>query len=77
MECRKPKKAWYDQSACIRTLNKGDTVLVLFPTSSNMLVAQWQGPYKVCDQAGGNSELFDQHAQSSEEGKTVSHKYVV
>ena len=53
---QKVQKAWYDMSARVRTLNKGDTVLVLLPTSSNTLVAQWQGLYKVTKQAGGDSE---------------------
>ncbi|KAL5473231.1 hypothetical protein EMCRGX_G027688 [Ephydatia muelleri] len=34
----------------LETLNEGDMELVLLPTSSNALIAQWQGPYKVTKQ---------------------------
>lgn len=41
------QKTWYDQNARDRTLQEGDMVLVLLPTSFHKLSAQWQGPYKV------------------------------
>ena len=58
---QKAQKAWYNQSARIRTLNNGDLVLVLLPTSSNTLVAQWQGPYKVIKQVGTVNYLINMH----------------
>ena len=39
------QKTWYDQNTRDRELKPGDEVLVLLPTSSNKLLAQWQGPY--------------------------------
>ena len=39
------QKAWYDQTAREREKGPGEEVLVLLPTSSNKLLAQWQGPY--------------------------------
>ncbi|KAL5497626.1 hypothetical protein EMCRGX_G014134 [Ephydatia muelleri] len=55
-KAQQSQKAWYDQTARDRTLNEGDLVLVLLPTSSNTLIAQWQGPYKVTKQTSYWSE---------------------
>lgn len=41
------QKYWYDRNARETTLEPGERVLVLLPTSSNKLLAQWQGPYMV------------------------------
>jgi len=41
------QKTWYDQTARERELKPDEEVLVLLPTSSNKLLAQWQGPYRV------------------------------
>ena len=41
------QKQWYDRNARERTFKKGDQVLVLLPTSSNRLLAQWNGPCPV------------------------------
>ena len=38
------QKQWYDKNARTREF-KRDLVLVLLPTSSSKLLAQWQGPY--------------------------------
>ena len=35
------------RKAKLRQLKQGDKVLLLLPTSSNKLLAQWQGPYEV------------------------------
>ena len=43
---------WYDRRARQRTLQPGQKVLLLLPTSENKLVAKWQGPYRVCRQLG-------------------------
>ena len=37
----------YDKKARVREFETGDLVLVLQPTSSSKLPAQWQGPYQV------------------------------
>ena len=42
---QKKQKLWYDQNARQRELKPGDLVLVLLPTSSSSLTAQWKGPY--------------------------------
>ena len=55
------QKSWYDQNARVRTLNEGAMVLVLLPTSSSALTAQWQGPYKVVKQVGKVNYLIDMH----------------
>ena len=59
-KAQQSQKAWYDQTARYRTLNEGDMVLVLLPTSSNTLIAQWQGPYKVTKQVGKANYLHIQ-----------------
>ena len=51
-------KTWYDQNTRERELKPGDEVLVLLPTSSNKLLAQWQGPYYVlCKKGKVNYEI--------------------
>ena len=46
------QKAWYDQSARDRVYQVGDKVLVLMPTSTHKLQAQWQGPYTISRRVG-------------------------
>ena len=41
------QKQWYDRKARDLKLKTGDQVLVLLPTSTQKLHAQWQGPYTV------------------------------
>ena len=53
------QKTWYDQNSRTRTLSEGSMVLVLLPTSSNKLEAQWQGPYKVLQRVGKVNYLID------------------
>ena len=40
------QKKWYDKNARDRSFQAGEQVLVLLPTSSSKLTAQWQGPIK-------------------------------
>jgi len=46
------QKQWYDKNARERKFSAGDQVLVLLPTDTNKLLAQWQGPYKIVKQIG-------------------------
>ena len=46
------QKSWYNRSGCNRHLDPGDQVLVLLPTSSNKLLAEWQGPYVITRKIG-------------------------
>ena len=41
------QKKWYDRNARERKLQVEDNVLVLLPSSTNKLLAKWQGPYPV------------------------------
>lgn len=41
------QKSWYNKNARERHFEPGDMVLLLLPTSSSKLLAQWQGPYRV------------------------------
>ena len=51
-EAQQWQKTWYDQTARESELESGEEVLVLLPTSSNKLLAQWQGPYCVIRKVG-------------------------
>ena len=55
------QKRWYDQTARDRELHPGDQVLVLLPTSTNKLLAQWQGPYQVLQKVGKVNYMVDMH----------------
>ncbi|XP_065901363.1 uncharacterized protein [Dysidea avara] len=46
------QKKWYDQTARQRELQPDEEVLVLLPNSSNKLLAQWQGPYRILRRVG-------------------------
>ena len=50
---------WYDVKARLREFKAGDPVLVLLPTSTNKLLAQWQGPYQVLERMGQVTYLVD------------------
>ena len=49
-EAQQMQKQWYDQNARQRKFQAGDQVLVLLPSSTSKLLAQWQGPYEVVRQ---------------------------
>ena len=49
---QRQQKEWYDRNARSREFQPGDQVLVLLPTSTNKLLAQWQGPYEVVRRCG-------------------------
>ena len=51
-EAQTKQKAWYDQHARERAFQPGEQVLVLLPTCSNKLLAEWQGPYSVVQRIG-------------------------
>ena len=63
-------KAQLHQKTCIRQkgatsrvkFKRGDLVLVMLPTTSNKLLAQWQGPYQVVQRMGKVTYLIDMHA---------------
>ena len=55
------QKSWYDRNARLREFKEGDPVLVLLPTSTQKLLAQWQGPYQVVKQTGRVTYLIDMH----------------
>ena len=44
-QSQEQQKRWYDQNARERRFATGDQVLVLLPTSTCELTAQWQRPY--------------------------------
>ena len=55
------QKAWYNRTAKERTLKPGDRVLVLLPTASSKLLAQWQGPYEVVKLVGKANYLVEMY----------------
>ena len=46
------QKVWYDQNARLRDFAPNDQVLLLLPTTTNKLMASWQGPYRVVRKVG-------------------------
>lgn len=46
------QRKWYDATSRERSLQPGQQVLVLLPTSESSLLAKWQGPYLVQRRAG-------------------------
>ena len=55
------QKAFYDRNARQREFQAGEQVIVLLPTSSNKLLAQWQGPYTVVRRIGKVNYRIDMH----------------
>ena len=51
-QAQEKQKRWYDKPAAHRQFESGNHVLVLLPTDTNKLLAEWQGPYEVLKQVG-------------------------
>lgn len=51
-EAQTRQKSWYDKNARKREFKTGDQVLILLPTDTKKLQAQWQGPYEVTKRIG-------------------------
>lgn len=49
VKAREVQKAYYDKKTKLRKFSGGDECLVLLPTVSNKLLAQWKGPYEVLE----------------------------
>jgi hypothetical protein len=58
---QKHQKRWYDRHARDREFLPGQQVLVLLPTSSNKLLAEWQGPYTILRRMGRVVYEVDMH----------------
>ena len=43
---------WYDKNSREREFQPNDTVLLLLPTATSKLLAQWQGPFRVVKKVG-------------------------
>ena len=65
------QKTWYDKRARLREFKRGDLVLVLLPTTSNKLLAQWQGPYQVVQRMGKVTYLVEM--QDKKKRKRIFH----
>ena len=55
------QKKWYDRNARSREFKEGDEVLVMLPTSTSKLLAQWQGLYTVTRKVGEVSYEVDMY----------------
>ena len=53
------QKRWYDKNARSREFQAGDMVLLLLPTSTSKLMAQWQGPFSVVKKVGQVNYLIE------------------
>ena len=69
------QKSWFDKGARLREFKPGDSVLVLLPTSSNRLLAQWQGPYQVVQRMGKVNYLIDMQDKIKKEKTGVPRQY--
>ena len=49
---QKVQKRWYNQTARERSFQSGEQVLILLPTMTNKLRAEWQGPYRITKRVG-------------------------
>jgi hypothetical protein len=76
------QKTWYDKTARARSFEPGDRVLVLLPTSTNKLRAQWQGPYDIVRKQGEANYIVDMTSENDtghstliccKSGMTASH----
>ena len=65
------QKSWYDKKAQERHFKPGDQVLVLLPTSTSKLLAQWQGPFKVLKEVGRVNYLVE--TQSKRKPQRIYH----
>ena len=59
MTAQRQQKQWYDRNARSREFEAGDLVLVLLPTSTSKLLAQWQGPYQIERKVGKVNFVVD------------------
>ena len=55
------QKTWCDKKARAREFQPGYPVLVLLPTSTSKLLAQWQGPYQITRHMGKATYMVDMH----------------
>ena len=55
------QKNWYDRRSRVREFKAGDPVLVLLPTSTSKLLAQWHGPYQINKCMGKVTYMVDMH----------------
>ena len=46
------QKIWYDKNSREREFQPNDVVLLLLPTATSKLLAQWQGPFRVVKKVG-------------------------
>lgn len=53
------QKLHFDKKAKMRTMQSGDKALVLLPTATSKLLAQWKGPYKVIEKVGDVNYIIE------------------
>lgn len=58
-EAQDRQKRWYDRNARDREIQKDDLVLLLLPTTTNKLMAKWQGPYRIIKRMGKVNYLVE------------------
>ena len=60
-KAQRQQKCWYDKKARQRAFQPGEQALVLLPTSTSKLTAQWQGPYQIVRAVGRVNYLVDMY----------------
>ena len=60
-KAQQKQKTWYDRNSREHEFQPADEVLVLLPTTTNKLLVQWQGPYRVLRRIGKVDYVIDMH----------------
>ena len=65
------QKAWYDRNSREREFSPDDQVLLLLPSTTNKLMACWQGPYRIVKKIGKVNYLIEM--QDHQKSRRVYH----
>ena len=68
LKAQEQQKIWHDKNSSEREFQCNEMVLLLLPTSTNKLLAKWQGPYKVAKQVGKVDYLIETPDQRQKKG---------
>ena len=70
-QAQQTQKSWYDKHSRHCQFEQSDQVLVLLPTSTNKLLAEWQGPFTITKRVGKVD--YEVHMPNSRKQKRIYH----
>ena len=70
-EAKSKQKVYYDRKARERKLEVGQKVLVLLPSNTSKLLAQWKGPFEITDKIGDVNYMYKVRVKRNKE--TIFH----